>query len=60
VTATPEQIEAWKQEILDLKSGWEFAFAHMAECCGPNDDPRLVEVVERVAQLNALIAEHAA
>lgn len=52
------QIEAWKQEILDIRSGWEWAFANGARCAGADNHPHLRKVLRREAELNALISEH--
>jgi hypothetical protein len=52
------QVEAWKQDILDIRCGWEWAFANGARCAGADNDPRLRAVLQREADLNALIAEH--
>jgi hypothetical protein len=57
-SATPEQIEAWKQEILDIRCGWEWAFANGARSEGGKGNPALKEVLDREAHLNALIMEH--
>jgi len=57
-SATTEQIESWKQELLDIRSGWEWAFAHGAHCAGADNHPSLRDVLEREAHLNALIMEH--
>ena len=51
-TASHARVEAWKQEILDARTGHEWAFFNGT---AQRDCP---DVVRRVAELNALIAEH--
>jgi hypothetical protein len=58
-SATAAQLTAWRQEIIDIRCGWEWAFANGARCAGACNHPSLQRVLDREQQLNALIAEHA-
>ena len=48
-------VDAWKQEILDIRCGWEWAFANGARRDDRSSDPALQAVLEREAELHELI-----
>jgi hypothetical protein len=51
-------LEALRAELAALVASWEYAFA-MGHGCSIGDHPRHRAVRQRVADLRALIAEHA-
>jgi hypothetical protein len=51
-------LEALRAELKTLLASWEFAFA-MGHGCSLGDHPQHRAIRQRVADLKALIAEHA-
>lgn len=45
-----------KQRILDIRNGWEWAFAHGARCAY-SPDPRLDAVLKEERELNAELVQ---
>jgi hypothetical protein len=52
-------VEALRAELTALMASWEYAFA-MGHGCSVGDHPQHRAVRQKVADLKALIAEHAA
>jgi hypothetical protein len=52
-------LEAARRRLRELQASWDFAFA-MGHGCSIGPDPRFEEVRREAANLNAIIAEHAA
>jgi hypothetical protein len=52
-------LEALRLELRALLASWEYAFA-MGHGCSIGDHPQHRAIRQRVAELRALIAEHAA
>jgi hypothetical protein len=52
-------LEGARRRLRELQASWDFAFA-MGHGCSIGPDPRFEEVRREVADLNAIIAEHAA
>jgi hypothetical protein len=52
-------VEALRAELRALMASWEYAFA-MGHGCSIGDHPQHRAVRQKVADLTALIAEHAA
>lgn len=51
------QLDRWKQELLDVKAGWEFAFANAGHGYGGERRSEFVAVLARVRNLEAKIQE---
>jgi hypothetical protein len=56
---TTSPLDVLRAELKALLASWEYAFA-MGHGCSVGDHPRHQAVRERVADLQALIAEHTA
>jgi hypothetical protein len=55
----PMDLEALRAELKALLASWEYAYA-MGHGCSVGDHPRHRAIRQKVADLKALIAEHAA
>jgi hypothetical protein len=57
-SARPVTLDEARQRLRELKESWDYAFA-MAHRCSIGPDPRFDTVRREVADLAAIIAEHA-
>jgi hypothetical protein len=57
-SAGPVTLEEARRRLRDLKASWDYAFA-MGHGCSIGPDPSFDKVRREVADLTAIIAEHA-
>ena len=57
-SARPVTLEEARRRLRELKASWDYAFA-MGHGCSIGPDPRFDTVRREVADLAAIIAEHA-
>ena len=55
---SPVTLEEARRRLRELMASWDYAFA-MGHSCSIGTDPRFDMVRREVADLNAIIAEHA-